>query len=262
MLVDSHAHLSMEAFDQDRDVVIERAFQAGVQAILCPGEVTEPENLSKSLNLAEDYPNIVASAGVHPHQAKDCSEQAMKTIEELAEKGLIHAVGEIGLDFHYNFSSAETQITTFRRQLRLAENLKLPVIIHSRLAAEAVTQALSQENFTQGGVLHCFTESFDFAHQMLEHNFYISFSGIITFPNALEIRETAAKLPLEKILVETDSPYLTPVPYRGKIKRNEPRLVKETARFLADIKQISESEFAHATTRNFEACFMFEIKNI
>ena len=262
MLVDSHAHLSMDAFDNDRDEVIERAVQAGIQAILCPGEVTEPENLTNTLSLAERYPNIIASAGIHPHQAKECTEQALKTIEELAKNKRIHAIGEIGLDFHYNFSSSDMQVDIFRRQLRLAEDLKLPVIIHSRLAEEAVTQALSQENFTQGGVLHCFTESFDFAQNMLEHNFYISFSGIVTFPNALAIRETARKLPLEKILVETDSPYLTPVPHRGKIKRNEPWLVKETARFLADIKQLPEDEFARATTQNFEACFMFEIKNL
>ncbi len=262
MLVDSHAHLSMDAFNDDREEVIQRAFQSGIQAILCPGEVTEAENLTRTLSLAEHYPNIIASAGIHPHQAKDFSEDALRTIAGLAKKGLIHAIGEIGLDFHYNFSSAETQIETFRHQLRLAENLKLPVIIHSRLAEEAVAQALAQENFTQGGVLHCFTESFDFAQNMLEHNFYISFSGIVTFPNALAIRETARKLPLEKILVETDSPYLTPVPHRGKIKRNEPWLVKETARFLADIKQLSEAEFARATTQNFEACFMFEIKNL
>ncbi len=262
MLVDSHAHLSMDAFDSDRDEVIERAVQAGVQAILCPGEVTEPKNLTTALSLAERYPNIIASAGIHPHQAKDCTEQELKTIEELANNKRIHAIGEIGLDFHYNFSSSDIQIDIFRRQLRLAEYLKLPVIIHSRLAEEAVTQALSKENFSQGGVLHCFTESFEFAQNMLEHNFYISFSGIATFPNALEIRETARRLPLKRILVETDSPYLTPVPHRGKIKRNEPWLVKETARFLADIKQLTEDEFACATTQNFEACFMFEIKNL
>jgi len=252
----------MEAFDKDRDEVIHRATQAGIQAILCPGEVTEPENLAKTLSLAEGHPNIIASAGVHPHQAKDLSEDAIKTIEELAKKGLIHAVGEIGLDFHYNFSSKEAQIKTFRRQLQLAEDLKLPVIIHSRLAEESVTQALVEENFTQGGVLHCFTESFDFAKDMLAHSFYVSFSGIVTFPNAHSIRETARKLPIERILVETDSPYLTPAPYRGKIKRNEPWLVKETALFLAELKQIPEDEFAQATSRNFQACFMFEIKNL
>jgi TatD DNase family protein len=252
----------MEAFDSDRDDVIQRAFQADIRAILCPGEVTEPDNLNNALNLAEKYPNILASAGVHPHQAKDISDASLRTIEELAEKKLIHAVGEIGLDFHYNFSSSELQVEAFRRQLQLAENLKLPVIIHSRLAEKEITQALAQENFTQGGVLHCFTESLAFAQEMLALGFYVSFSGIVTFPNAHPLRETARQLPLDKIMVETDSPFLTPVPHRGKIKRNEPWLVKETARFLADLKGVSEEEFTRTTTRNCEACFMFEIKNL
>lgn len=262
MLVDSHAHLSMEAFDSDREEVIQRAFQAGIRAILCPAEVTAPRDLENALGLAEKYPNIIAAAGIHPHSAKVLTEDNLRMIEDLAARKLIHAVGEIGLDFHYNFSSQEEQIESFRLQLQLAESLKLPVIIHSRLAEEAVTEALAQTNFTQGGVLHCFTESTRFALDMLTRDFYISFSGIVTFPSAHDLRDTAREIPLEKMLVETDSPYLTPVPHRGKIKRNEPWLVKETAQVLAALKQVPEDEFALTTTRNFEACFMFEIKNL
>jgi TatD DNase family protein len=262
MLVDSHAHLSTEAFDNDRDEVIQRAFQAGIRAILCPGEVTVKDDLRKALNMAAKYPNVIAAAGIHPHAAKDLTEDTLKTIADLAARKSIHAVGEIGLDFHYNFSSKNDQIEAFRRQLQLAESLKLPVIIHSRLAEKDITETLAQTKFTQGGVLHCFTESSGFARDMLDLGFYVSFSGIVTFPNAHGLRQTARELPLEKLLVETDSPYLTPAPHRGKIKRNEPWLVKETAAVLAGLKQVHEDEFASVTTRNFETCFMFEITNL
>ncbi len=258
-LVDSHAHLDMPEFDPDRDQVIERAFAAGISALLCPMEVTDPESIRKTGEITEHYPNIIAAAGVHPHSAKEYAAESGRMIRELAGRGGIHALGEIGLDFHYDFSPREAQIRAFRAQLSLAQEMDLPVIIHSRLASAEVLDAIQGTGYTRGGVLHCFTENLAFAEKMLEQGFFISFSGILTFPKAREIQETARSLPIDRIMVETDSPFLAPVPYRGRIKRNEPAHVRETARFLAELRQAPLDELCMQTTRNFMACFGFEI---
>ena len=150
----------------------------------------------------------------------------------------------------------------FRTQLNLAQELRLPVIIHSRLSADKIVQCIKEEKFTQGGILHCFTENSQFAQGMLQHAFFISFSGIVTFPKAHELRETAKTLPLESILVETDSPYLTPVPFRGRVQRNKPIYLRETALNLAALRQMSLEEFAEVTTKNFESSLRFEITNL
>ena len=257
--MDSHAHLDMPEFDHDREEVIERAFAAGISAILCLMEITDPESIRKTLAISERYPNIIAAAGVHPHAAKDFTPEFGRRIRELAGQGRIHALGEIGLDFHYNFSRRDEQVHAFRKQLMIAQELDLPVIIHSRLASDEVLEAIRGEGYARGGVLHCFTEGREFAEQMLELGFYISFSGILTFPKARDIQETGRELPLDRIMVETDSPFLTPVPYRGKIKRNEPRYVRETARFLAELRNITSDELCEQTSRNFAACFGFDI---
>ena len=254
-LVDSHAHLNMEEFDNDRDEVIERAFKAGVKAILCPAEITDKKNLNTTFVLTKKYNNIIAAAGAHPHHAEKFTPENAAHIKTLAETKQIHAIGEIGLDFFYNHSSPKQQIKAFRKQLNIAQKLNLPAIIHSRSASNEVISAIKEENFTWGGVLHCFTEDWEFAQQVLKLGFYISFSGILTFPKSHSIREAARKITLNKLLVETDSPFLTPVPYRGKIKRNEPVYVKETAKFLAEIKNISYEEVAAVTSRNFKTCF-------
>jgi len=254
-LVDSHAHLSMEDFDNDRDEVIEKAFKAGVRAILCPAEITDKKNLNTTFMLTKKYSNIFAAAGAHPHQAKKFYPENAAHIKTLAKTEQIHAIGEIGLDFFYNHSSPKQQIKVFRQQLNIAQKLNLPVVIHSRSASNEVISALKGEKFTCGGVLHCFTEDWEFARQVLKLGLYISFSGILTFPMAHSIREAARKIPLNKLLVETDSPFLTPIPYRGKIKRNEPVYVKETAKFLAELKNTSFKEVAAVTSRNFKTCF-------
>jgi len=212
-----------------------------------------------ALDLNRDYPNILAVAGVHPHNAKKFHPEAAEALKQLADDKKICAVGEIGLDFHYNFSSPEQQIEVFRNQLNIAQDLGLPAVIHSRKAADEISAAILEEGFTNGGVLHCFTENWEFARWLLDHNFLISFSGILTYPNAQSIRDAAKKLPLAKTLIETDSPYLVPVPYRGKIKRNEPQYVKEVAKTLADIKQLDLSEIAQTTSQNFAALFPFEL---
>lgn len=252
----------MEEFDLDRDSVIQEAFEAGIIAILCPGEVSDIRSFKTTLDMTAKYPNILAALGVHPHCAKDFTPESARKIQRAAENKQIQAVGEIGLDFHYNFSPPELQIRVFRTQLNLAQELGLPVIIHCRLGADKITQCIVEERYTRGGILHCFTESSRFAQDMFEHAFYISFSGIITFPKAHDLREVAKTLPLERLLIETDSPYLTPVPYRGQVKRNKPVYLKETALNLAALRQMSIEEFALMTTKNFENCFRFEITNL
>ncbi|UCE40916.1 MAG: TatD family hydrolase [Candidatus Aminicenantes bacterium] len=257
--VDSHAHINSEEFQNDRDQVIARASQEDIQAILCPVELTEPKNLQTALDLIEKHENIFAAAGVHPHNAKDFHAGVASILKQWASEKKICAVGEIGLDFHYNFSSPQEQGRVFRNQLNLAQDLDLPVVIHSRNAADEIAVAIEKEGFSNGGVLHCFTENWEFGEHMLEHDFLISFSGILTYPNAQSLRDVAAKLPLDKILIETDSPYLVPVPYRGKIKRNEPLYVKEVAKTLAIIKKLDLGEIARMTSQNFSALFPFEI---
>jgi len=260
ILVDSHAHLDMEEFDEDRRQVIERAHQEGIKAILCPADLTDQKGTQITLDLTDTDRNIIAAAGVHPHQAKLFKEDHAKKIEELSREKKIMAVGEIGLDFHYNFSPPQQQEEAFRLQLAAAKKIGLPVIVHSRNSGIKTAQAVEGEQFTGGGVLHCFTEDWELARRMLDQNFYVSFSGILTFPKAEELREVAKKIPLDKIMIETDSPFLVPSPFRGRIKRNEPSFVIETAKVLAELKKISLNELAEITTRNFETLFQFEIK--
>lgn len=257
-LVDSHAHLDMAEFDADRADVVRRAFAAGVVAILCPADLTRPSSLPSITGLAADFPTVLAAAGVHAHQAKDLSEEHLGELRRLAGRGAIRAVGEIGLDYHYDLSPRTLQHETLRRQLVLAGEAGLPVILHSRLSGADIIAAVDGERFGCGGILHCFTEDWATARAMIERGFLVSFSGILTFPKAGELREVAAKVPLDRLLVETDSPYLAPVPYRGSGRRNEPAYVVETARVLARLKGLSVEELSAATTDNFARLFPFE----
>lgn len=252
-LVDSHAHLDMEEFDHDRDEVIRRAFDAGIQPILCPIDVSSERSIRITSDLAAKYRMIHAAAGLHPHQAKLNSPAFFAAIKELAEARKIRAIGEIGLDFHYDFSSPDEQRKTFREHLALAQELGLPAIIHSRDAGREIVQAVREEGFSQGGILHCFTEDWDFAKTMLDQGFFISFSGIITFPKAQALRDAARKVPLDRLLIETDAPYLAPVPYRGK--RNEPSYILETAKIIAEIKKLSFDQFAKTICCNYHSLF-------
>jgi TatD DNase family protein len=252
----------MSAFDEDRFDVIQSAFQEGIKAILCPAEITESESIHITTELTRTYKSIFASGGVHPHKAKDFTAESLTKIKSLAEDKKIHAVGEIGLDFHYNLSPPDYQVLAFRQQLNLAQKLDLPVIIHSREASQSIIDCIEEEKYTRGGVLHCFTGDWNFAQKMLDKNFFISFSGIVTFPKAHELREVARKMPLDHLLIETDSPFLAPVPFRGKIKRNEPKFVKDIAQFIAEIKNISWPDFSDQTTLNFSSLFGIEISNL
>jgi TatD DNase family protein len=254
-LADSHAHLDMDEFDADREQVVDRAWAAGVRALLCPADLTEPASLSRVLELHRKYGWIVASAGIHPHQARDFLPQHLDRIAALAGAGTIVALGEVGLDFHYNFSPAAKQKEALRAQLALAGRLRLPAVVHSRNSGGGVIAAVEAEKFECGGVLHCFTEDWETARRMIELGFFVSFSGILTFPNAHLLREVARKIPPDRLLIETDSPFLVPAPRRGRDKRNEPAFVVETARFLAELRGMTLPDLALLTFQNFHDLF-------
>jgi TatD DNase family protein len=254
-IADSHAHLDMAEFDSDREEVVRRAWAGGVKTLLCPIDLTAPESLPRILKLQRVFSWISAAAGIHPHQAQDFSTSHLEAIRRLAMAGKIAAVGEIGIDHHYNCSPPPVQAEVFRAQLRLAQELELPVIVHSRDAGKEILAAIEEEGFSRGGVLHCFTEDQGTAERMIGLGFFISFSGILTYPNAQNLREIAAGLPLEKILVETDSPYLVPQPLRRAKKRNEPLFVIETVKLLAELKDMALEEMAAITLRNYRSAF-------
>lgn len=249
IIPDSHCHLDMEEFAADRCDVLDRARAAGVSAFLCPADVTDPAGLRTTLDLAAAHPDITAAAGLHPHKAGLRGPACLETIRKLGLGRKIAAVGEIGLDYHYDFAPPGVQQAAFREQLALAAELHLPVIIHSRLAGANIRAAVDAERFSCGGILHCFTEDRNIAEDMIARGFYISFSGILTFPNASGLREVARALPLDRLLVETDAPYLAPVPFRGK--RNEPAYILETARILAALRGLRPEDLAAAITVNY-----------
>jgi TatD DNase family protein len=250
---DSHCHLDMAEFDPDREEVIARARAAGVGAILIPVDIAAESSLRTALALTSIHGEISAAAGLHPHQAAAAGPGHWDALRDLAANRKIRAIGEIGLDHHYRFAPPGTQLDVFRTQLALASESGLPVIVHSREAGRDILAAVDSEAYKGAGVLHCFTEDWAFARAMLDRGFYVSFSGILTFPNAQSLRDVAARIPLDRLLVETDAPYLAPVPYRGR--RNEPAFVIETARFLAGLLKIGPDALAAATSANFERLF-------
>lgn len=257
MLVDSHAHIDGPEFDADREQVIERASAAGVTAVLNVG-TGDPHSgaFERAVTLAEQHKNIYAALGVHPHDARLFDVEAEKRIASLVSgNSRVIAWGEIGLDFHYDNSPRDTQKRVFQRQLQLAREAKLPVIIHTREAeVETIEIIKSEASDTKlTGVMHCFSGSEQLAMNAVELGFYISFSGIITFKKAEELRAVAQKVPLERLLVETDCPYLAPIPFRGK--RNEPAYVAEVARRLAELRNLSLEELAKITSNNFSSLF-------
>lgn len=250
-LVDSHAHLDMQEFNPDRQQVIERARRSGIHRILCPLDLSSEESLRIGFELSQKNPDILLAAGIHPHQASQLKTCHLDNLKKLAKENKILAVGEIGLDFHYNFSSRDKQLEAFKLQLELAAELGLPAIIHSREAEKELLELIPDPGFSPGGILHCFTESYETARKMIDRGFLISFSGILTYPGAEQIRETARKLPLDRLLVETDSPYLTPLPEKKKYRRNEPAFILSTARLLAELHKITLEELAEITGANF-----------
>jgi len=261
ILIDSHCHIDGEAFEADRDEVVARAREAGVTAMLNVG-TGDPssDDFRKAVAVAESYENVFASVGVHPHDAKLYDDAAEAHLLELSRSKEVIAWGEIGLDFHYDHSPREVQREVFRRQIRVARSEGLPIIIHSREANEETVEILAEEcsgpDFP-GGIMHCFGGTPDMAKALLPLGFRISFAGNVTFKRADELRAAAAVVPLDRLLVETDCPYLTPVPFRGK--RNEPAMVVHTAKFLADLYGIEFEALAEQTTKNFLELFNLKL---
>lgn len=253
-MIDSHAHLDMDAFDRDREDVLGRAKAAGVQKILSLGLIDEAASYRKAFEIVDGHPQIYTSIGCTPHDASTFGAEGEKVLEEVASRPRLVAVGEIGLDYHYNLSPPDVQREVFRRQIRVARKLDLPLIVHHREAEKDLLTILDEEEAAEVGVvLHSFTASSDLALAALDRGFFISFSGILTFKNASSLREVAGEVPLDRLLVETDCPYLAPVPHRGK--RNEPAFVRETAQVLAQVKGLSLREIEEATDENFHRFF-------
>jgi TatD DNase family protein len=253
MLVDSHCHLDFPDFAEELDDVVQRARDAGVGVMqtICT-KITE---FPKVLAVAERYDNIYCSVGIHPNNV---ATQAPITADELVTRARhpkVIGLGETGLDFYYEHSPRELQTTSFRAHIEASRITGLPVIIHTR-AADSETIALLEEEMARGvftGLIHCFSTSRELAERSIALGLYISISGIVTFKKAAELQEIVRDLPLEKLLVETDAPYLAPVPYRGK--RNEPAFTRNTAEFVAELKGVSYEEVAQVTTANFFALF-------
>ncbi len=255
--IDSHCHIDGPDFDVDREHVIARARAAGVTTMLNVG-TGDPHSgaFERAVQLAENHDEVYVAVGVHPHDAKLFDDAAEKLLLDLIEQSKrVIAWGEIGLDYHYDHSPREVQREVFRRQLRLAQSRDLPVVIHSREADEDTIDILRQElsGDEPGGVMHCFGGSLQMARDAIDLGFYISFAGNLTFKNAQDLREIARRLPLDRLLVETDCPYLTPVPFRGK--RNEPARVVETARCLAELHGRELVETGRFTSENFARLF-------
>jgi TatD DNase family protein len=260
MFVDSHAHIDGPEYDDDRAQVIDRASAAGVKTILNVG-TGDPHSdaFDRALKLASENENIYAAIGVHPHDARLYDDAAEARINELvSQSSKVIAWGEIGLDYHYDNSPREIQRQVFRRQLQAATARGLPVVIHTREADADTIEILRAERSKSlfAGIMHCFSASLDLARATMELGFYISFSGNITFKKADDLRAIATEIPLDRLLIETDCPYLTPVPFRGK--RNEPARVVDVARRLAELRGMTVEEIGKVTTANFATLFRLQ----
>jgi TatD DNase family protein len=255
MFVDSHAHLDDADFDADRAAVIERARAAGLRYLLAVGGGTGPDNLEAPVALAERHDRVYATVGVHPHDARHFAEHHAELIRKLAQHPRVVGIGEIGLDYHYDNSPRDIQKHVLIRQLELAQEARLPIVIHCREAWADLTEIIQAhwKSSGLGGILHCFSGARQDALKFLDWGFQVSFAGNVTYKKAENLREAAREIPLDRLLTETDSPYLAPVPYRGK--RNEPAFVIEVARTLAALRHLSVEEFGEIAVRNFELFF-------
>lgn len=270
-MIDSHAHLDSPRYDEDREAMLKRAWAAGVRGILSIGIGEGPETMHRALEISREYagrpgiPKIWASAGVHPHEARLADEAAYAKLEDLLTQPEVLACGEIGLDYYYDHSPRHVQKVVFTRQMEIAAGRRKPIIIHCRPSENSSdawddTLAMLREEWSRtglGGILHCFTGEWRHAAEAMELGFLVSFAGNVTFPKAQPIRDAAAAAPLEQMLIETDAPFLAPIPNRGK--RNEPAWVKEVAAKIAELRGIEAEEVAARTTANFGAFFRAEI---
>lgn len=253
MLIDSHAHIDDQKFNEDREAVLENARTAGIEIIINPG--ADEASSYRAVEMSEKYPMVYATVGIHPHDAKDYEPQKHDALlRDWAKKEKVVAIGEIGLDYHYDYSPRDIQQEVFIRQLIIAKEVKLPIVIHNRESMEDMVRIL-KEYFTPeyGGIMHSYSGSVEMAKVFLEMGFYLSISGPLTFSNARKLPEVVAMMPLDRLLVETDSPYLTPTPHRGK--RNEPAYVRFVAAEIARIRGISLEEIEEITTENAKKVF-------
>ena len=242
---DSHCHLTMA----DAGAALARAREQGVRGFVVPG--TKLDDAPKAIAVAQAHDDVWAAVGFHPHEAKDCDDNAFAQIEQLAGSPRVVAIGEAGLDYHYMHSPRETQIAILERHIDLAKRLDKPIIIHNRESTDDMVAILERSNAR--GILHSYTESLDVAKRLIDKNYYISFSGIVTFRSAQSLRDVAKALPRDRVLIETDTPYLAPVPFRGR--DNEPAFVVKIAELLAGLWSVKTEEAAAITTSNFERAF-------
>jgi TatD DNase family protein len=263
MFVDSHCHLEGEKFDADREAVLTRSRDARVEQLLLIGNGDGPETADCALRMAKQYDWMHATVGVHPHEARLATDSNLQQLAEWTKDPKIVAWGEIGLDYWYDHSPRDIQQQAFVQQLELAKTADLPIVIHCRPSQKSDSDAwddlfrLLREHWSgRRGVMHCFTGTTEQARHSLDIGFLLSFAGNVTFPKAQNIRDAALLCPLDQMLIETDSPYLAPVPHRGK--RNEPAFVAETAAYIAQLRSISTEELGRATTQNFYRFFMIE----
>lgn len=252
MLIDSHVHLDDKRFNRDRDSIIKGLKDDGIEMVINIG--ADLQTSIASVSLAEKYDNVYAVVGVHPHSAKEVDNSTIEILKSFASREKVLAIGEIGLDYHYDNSPRDVQRKWFVEQLKLAKEVNLPVVIHTREAAQETFEILKEaQDGTLRGVLHCYSGSVEMALEYIKLGFYISIAGPVTFNNSRVLKDVVKAIPLDKLLVETDCPYLTPEPNRGK--RNEPAYVKYVAGEIADIKGISFEKLAEATNKNTKDLF-------
>ncbi|HYU22268.1 MAG TPA: TatD family hydrolase [Candidatus Dormibacteraeota bacterium] len=254
-LVDSHAHVDVSDFDADRDAMLARARSAGIRMMLAIGNGPEVEKLGAAVPYAEQYEWIFASAGIHPHEARHATDAHYAELDRLARHPRVIAWGEIGLDYHYDHSPRDIQARVFRRQLGQARAAKTPVVIHCREAWPDCLKILDEDwrSSGLGGIFHCYAGTIEEARRGMEMGFLVSFAGNVTYPKAQNLRDVARQIPLDRLLVETDSPFLAPLPHRGK--RNEPAYVAEVARTIANVRDLAADEVARAAAENFRRFF-------
>lgn len=254
MLIDSHAHIQGKEYAGEAEAVVARARDAGIEKIIVVGGAGDMSSNTEALALAVRFDDIYATVGMHPHDAKDVSDEELSTLRELTSRPKVIAVGETGLDYYYNHSPRDVQRRVFSQFIHMACATGLPIVVHERDAANDAADLLRSEGAGRlRGVIHCFTGNYDAARAYLDLGFYLSFTGIITFKNADALRDVVRQVPLERVFVETDSPYLTPVPHRGK--RNEPAYVRFVAETIAKVKKLAVEEVARATTANVKDLF-------
>jgi TatD DNase family protein len=253
-LIDSHAHIQGEEFERDIEAVVDRARKGGVAKVVVVGGAGDLSSNEAALRLARAFPGLFATVGMHPHDAKDVGEAEWSRLQALLAEPEVIAVGETGLDFYYDHSPRAIQMALFARFIGMARAATLPLVVHNRESDREAAELLRSEGKGEvGGVIHCFTGNYESAKAFLDLGFLLSFSGIVTFKNASALRDVVRRMPLDRILIETDSPYLAPVPHRGK--RNEPAFVRHVAETVAAVRGLHVEEVAEITSRNTERLF-------